>query len=78
MFDATQCNWDIADRELFAIIDALETWRVYLAGTEHQVTICTDHRNLQYFKQANKLSRHQARWIPRLEEYDYIIEHIPG
>jgi len=77
-FDATQRNWDVADRELFAIIDALETWRVYLVGAEHQVTVRTDHRNLQYFKQANKLSRCQARWIPRLEEYDYIIEHIPG
>ena len=32
-------NYDIYDRELLAVIQALKEWRHYLTGTEHLVTI---------------------------------------
>ena len=50
--DATQCNWDIYNKELFAVIHALETWRPYLVGNTHKTLINTDHNNLTYFKAA--------------------------
>jgi RNase H-like domain found in reverse transcriptase len=59
-FDSTQCNWDVADCELFAIVEAFHTWRAYLAGLAHKVTVHTDHRNLQYFKKLQNLNRRQA------------------
>ena len=50
--DTTQRNWDIYDKELFAVIHALETWRPYLVGSAHKILINTDHNNLTYFKVA--------------------------
>ena len=54
--DATQRNWDIYDKELFAVVHALETWRPYLVGSPHKIIINTDHNNLTYFKAARKLN----------------------
>ena len=54
--DATQRNWDIYDKELFAVVHALEIWRPYLVGSSHKILINTDHNNLTYFKAARKLN----------------------
>ena len=69
-FAPAERNYDIYDRELLAVIQALKEWRHYLTGTEHPVTIITDHKNLEYFKQPQNLSRQQARWWLFLQEYD--------
>ena len=69
-FSPAERNYDIYDRELLAVIQALKEWRHYLTGTEHPVTIITDHKNLGYFKQPQNLSHRQARWWLFLQEYD--------
>jgi hypothetical protein len=71
-------NYDIYDKELKAIIGALETWRHYLKGATHTIEIWTDHKNLEYFKHAHKLSRRQARWAQYLTCFDYNLIHKPG
>src|SRR5258708_32850317 len=38
----------------------------------------TDHKNLQYFCQPQKITGHQARWMEFLQDFDYCLEHIPG
>jgi hypothetical protein len=40
--------------------------------------IWTDHKNLAYFRQLQKLNGRQARWYSRLQEYNYTLRHIPG
>ena len=50
--DVTQRNWDIYDKELFAVIHTLTTWQLYLVGNTHQTIVNTDHNNLTYFKAA--------------------------
>ena len=69
-FSPAERNYDIYNRELLAVIQALKEWRHYLTGTEHPVTIITDHKNLGYFKQPQNLSHRQARWWLFLQEYD--------
>ena len=69
-FTPAERNYDIYDRELLAVIQALKEWRHYLTGTEHPVTVITDHKNLGYFKQPQNLSRWQAKWWLFLQEYD--------
>ena len=49
-FSSAQHNYDIYDRELLAVILALEEWRQYLQGTAHPITIITNHKNLSYIK----------------------------
>ena len=48
-FTTAERNYDIYDRELLGIIRALETWRHFLEGSPHPVTIYSDHKNLTYF-----------------------------
>ena len=37
-----------------------------------------DHENLKYFKEPHKLNGQQARWYLKLQDYDFILRHIPG
>ena len=69
-FSPAKWNYDIYDRELLAVIQALKEWRHYLMGTEHLVMVIMDHKNLGYFKQPQNLSHQQARWWLFLQEYD--------
>jgi len=55
-------NYGIHDKEMLAIVRALEEWRHFVEGTEHRCEIWTDHKNLQYFIMAKKLNWRQARW----------------
>jgi hypothetical protein len=47
--NTVECNYDIYDKELLAIIKALEEWRPELEGTAQRFEIITDHKNLQKF-----------------------------
>ena len=69
-FSPAERNYDIYDRELLAVIQALKEWHHYLTGMEHLVTVIMDHKNLGYFKQPQNLSCRQARWWLFLQEYD--------
>lgn len=44
-----KCNYNIHNKEMLAIIHALEEWRHFLEGAWHQVEILTDHKNLEYY-----------------------------
>jgi len=71
-------NYEIDDKEMLAIIHALEEWRHFLEGATHPVEIWTDHKNLEYFMMAKKLNRHQARWSLHLARFDFLLHHCPG
>ena len=68
----------IYDCELLAVILALEEWHQYLQGTTHPVTIITNHKNLSYVKDPQKLSRRQARWSLFLQNFDLQWQVTPG
>uniref|UniRef100_A0A0W0FM81 Reverse transcriptase domain-containing protein n=1 Tax=Moniliophthora roreri TaxID=221103 RepID=A0A0W0FM81_MONRR len=77
-FDATERNYKIYDRELFTIVRALQTWRHYVMGNGFPVTILSDHKNLIYFRTAQKLNWRQARWSLFLSMFDLRLVHVPG
>ena len=56
-FSLAECNYDIYDRELLAVILTLAEWKQYLQGTSHPVSVLTDHKNLSYLKDPRKLSQ---------------------
>jgi hypothetical protein len=74
----TERNYEIHDKEMLAIIRALEEWRHFLEGAKHQFEIWTDHKNLEYFMSAKKLNRRQARWSLTLARFDFLMHHRPG
>jgi hypothetical protein len=75
---AVERNYEIHDTEMLAIIRALEEWRHYLEGARHPIEIWTDHKNLEYFRTAQKLNRRQARWSLYLSRFDFTLHHRPG
>ena len=54
---SAECNYDIYNKELLAIICAFEEWRSELKGAVKQVQVITDHKNLKYFMTTKQLSR---------------------
>jgi len=71
-------NYEIHDKEMLAIICALEEWRHFLEGARHPVEIWTDYKNLEYFMTTKKLNRRQARWSLYLAHFDFKLVHRPG
>jgi hypothetical protein len=56
----TERNYEVYDKELLSMMLALEEWRHLLIGAKHPFEIWSDHRNLTYFKQPQKVNRRQA------------------
>ncbi|ESK84309.1 reverse transcriptase-rnase h-integrase, partial [Moniliophthora roreri MCA 2997] len=77
-FTATEQNYEIYDRELLAITNALKAWEHYFLGRAHPVTVLSDHKNLTYFRTAQKLNRRQARLSLYLTQFNLRLVHVPG
>jgi len=71
-------NYEIHDKEMLAIIRALQEWRHFVEGTEHKCEIWTDHKNLEYFMMAKQLNQRQAWWSLYLSRFDFVLQHKPG
>jgi transposase InsO family protein len=71
-------NYQTYDKELLAIITALEKWRKHLIAAREPFEIWSDHLNLTYYRQPQKLSRRQARWVSDLQDYNFTLHHLPG
>ncbi len=69
----TECNYEIYDKKLLAIIRAFEKWRLELKDTLDFVEIIFDHKNLEYFMSIKLLSRRQVRWSEFLSRFNFKI-----
>jgi len=49
-FTDVERNYEVYDKEMLAIIRALEEWWHFLQGAEEKVDVYTDHCNLGYFR----------------------------
>jgi len=54
-----ECNYEIYDKEMLAIINCLQEWDAELRSVK-QFQIRTDHKNLQYFMTVRKLTERQC------------------
>jgi hypothetical protein len=73
-----ELNYEIHDKELLAIVEAVKIWRHYLEGLSRPFTILTDHQALQYFQSAKTLTRRQARWSEMINHHKYQIKYRSG
>jgi hypothetical protein len=71
-------NYNAHDKEMLGIIYGLKIGRKFFLGTQEPVRIQTDHKNLQYFREPQKLTGRQARWVTLMQDYNYIFKYIPG
>ena len=71
-------NYDIYDLELLAIVKSLRHWRPLLAGSPHKIKVFSDHMNLQYWRDPQKISRRVAHEVLELADYNIEIHHLKG
>lgn len=74
-FTPTEAAYPIADRELLAVMQAVQHWSPELHGLPF--TIVTDHEALKYFTTKKKLSARQVRWSEILSQFDYDFVYRP-
>src|SRR5690606_3948167 len=69
-FKGAEVNYDIREKELLAIKNALQIWRHYLIG--NKVIAYTDHESLKYLKTQSLHARPErlVRWAEIFADYD--------
>jgi transposase InsO family protein len=72
-----EINYDVREKEFMALVDACSHWRHYLHSTV-PFKLLSDHDSLKYHKSMPHLSGRLARWVEKMAEFDYTIEHIAG
>ena len=77
-FNSTELNYDVHDKELYAIFEAFRIWRHYLDGSATTIDVVTDHKNLEYFSTTKILNRRQARWSEYLCQFNLVVRFRPG
>lgn len=55
-----ECNYEIYDKEMLAIVRCLEAWDAELRSVQ-KFQIRTDYKNLEYFMTTRKLTERQMR-----------------
>ena len=71
-------NYNAHDKELTAMIFGFKCGCLLFLRATHVICIHTDHKNLQYFHDPRKITGQQAWCIEFLQDFNYMLEHIPG
>src|SRR6266536_2657346 len=74
---STECNYEIYDKEMLAIMHSLEEWDTELRSLR-EFEVYLDHKNLEYFITVQKLTERQMRWALVLSRYNFRIVHVSG
>jgi hypothetical protein len=72
-----ECNYEIYDKELLAVIRCLEAWDAELRSVQ-EFQIITDHKNLEYFFSPRKLTERHVRWSLFLSRFDFKFVYRKG
>jgi hypothetical protein len=76
--NAIEHNYNDHDKEMLAVMRALEEWQHFLEGAKEKVEIWMDHKNLEYFMIVKKLNHRQAQWSLYLSRFNFVMHHRPG
>ena len=71
-----QQNYTVTEREFLALIHALSQCEQYLHSVHF--TVITDHANLPYLIKTTEPSGRLARWVLRIQGFDFDIVHRSG
>ena len=76
--DPAERNYDVGNKELLAVKEALEEWRHLLEGAVQPFIVWTDHKNLSYIRSAKRLNSRQARWALFFGRFNFSLTYRPG
>ncbi len=74
--NASQQRYCTANKQLLAVVTAVELFKYYLTGKHF--TVVTDHASLTWVRNFKEPEGVVARWIPQLQPFDFKIVHRPG
>ncbi|KAI5175962.1 hypothetical protein PAEPH01_2216, partial [Pancytospora epiphaga] len=74
--DKAEKNYCITNRELLAIVKAVQHFRHYLLGKEF--VLCTDHKALAYLRSAQNPNSRMLIWALIPQEFSFKVEYING
>jgi hypothetical protein len=76
VLSAPERRYCVTWRELLAIVKAVKHFHIYLYG--RKFLLRTDHAALRWLLSFRRPEGQVARWIERLQQYDFTVEHRPG
>ncbi|XP_019416042.1 PREDICTED: uncharacterized protein LOC109327378 [Lupinus angustifolius] len=76
VLNEAQINYATTEKELLAIVYALEKFRSYLIGSK--VVIYTDHAAIKYLLTKSDSKPRLLRWVLLLQEFDLVIKDKKG
>ena len=69
-------NYSVTSKELLAIVNFISQFQQYLLGCTF--TLHTDHSSLTWFRNFKQPEGQLARWLEKLEEFSFTVQHRPG
>ncbi|XP_035546592.1 uncharacterized protein LOC109014453 [Juglans regia] len=69
-------NYPTYDKEMYALVRALENWQHYLWPKEF--VIHTDHESLKHLKGQQRLNKRHTKWVEFIETFPYVIRYKQG
>ena len=75
-FSGAEKRWTTMEKEAFAVVWGLQYFHAYVYG--QKVVVFTDHKALQWLRNLKSPNGKIARWLLKLEQYDYVVAHKPG
>ena len=74
-----ECNYEIHDKELLAIVRAFEEWSPELSSVgPESILVYSDHQALQYFMTKRALTSRQGRWNEILSRFHWVLQYRQG
>ncbi|GJS16697.1 RNA-directed DNA polymerase [Tanacetum coccineum] len=61
------------DKEFYAIVRSLDTWRHYLLSNEF--VMFSDHEALKFINGQHKLKPRHAKWVEFIQAFSFVIRH---
>jgi hypothetical protein len=77
-FNNAQKNYSVVEKELLAMILALQHFAVYIPPYGPRVKVYTDHHPLKYLSCLKTKNQRLTRWSLFLQQFNLDIQHVKG